>query len=48
MNLPSSSHHFRFIGIHSKKQTTPDEVNLYLQDKNIRFDVFNDPDLNNR
>ncbi|MBP9679780.1 MAG: redoxin domain-containing protein [Bacteriovorax sp.] len=36
---------FRFIGIHSKKQTTPDEVNLYLQDKNIRFDVFNDPDL---
>ncbi len=34
-----------FIGIHSKKNTPPEEVSAYLQDKKLNFDVYNDNDL---
>lgn len=34
-----------FIGIHSKKKSTAKEINAYLQDKNLNFDIYNDHDL---
>lgn len=35
----------QFIGVHSKKGTKPEEVNAYLADKKLSFDVINDSDL---
>ena len=36
---------YRFIGIHSKKNSSDDEVLHYIEDKNLHFDVYNDSDL---
>lgn len=36
---------FRFIGIHSKKDSKSEEIAAYLQDKKLNFDVYNDSDL---
>lgn len=35
----------RFIGIHSKKKSTTNEIKTYLQDKKLNFDIYNDFDL---
>ncbi|RPJ66213.1 MAG: hypothetical protein EHM20_17550 [Alphaproteobacteria bacterium] len=34
-----------FIGIHSKKNTLPEDVLAYLQDKKLNFEIYNDSDL---
>lgn len=36
---------FQFIGVHAKKNSKPDEVLAYLNDKKINFEVLNDSDL---
>jgi peroxiredoxin len=36
---------FRFIGIHSKLHSTVEDVQNYLQDKKLNFEVYNDNDL---
>ena len=36
---------FQFIGIHSKKNTSNDEIKSYLKDKPLHFDIYNDSDL---
>jgi thiol-disulfide isomerase/thioredoxin len=35
----------RFVGIHAKKKTKVEEVQNYLKDKKINFEILNDPDL---
>lgn len=36
---------FTFVGVHSKKGSKLEEINAYLQDKKLNFDVLNDSDL---
>jgi thioredoxin-related protein len=36
---------FKFVGIHSKKGSTLDQVKNYLSDKNVNFDVLVDSNL---
>lgn len=38
---------FKFIGIHAKKGSTPEEIKIYLQDKNLSFEVIADNNLIN-
>ena len=44
-NLSIQFPNYQFIGIHSKKNSSNDEVLHYIQDKNLHFDVYNDFDL---
>lgn len=44
-NLSREFKDFSFIGVHSKKGSNAEEVNAYLQDKKLNFDVVNDSDL---
>ena len=36
---------FHFIGVHSKRNSTPSDIISYLQDKKLNFDIYNDSDL---
>lgn len=36
---------YNFIAIHSKKNTSNDEVEKYVQEKNLSFNIVNDSDL---
>ena len=36
---------FNFVAIHSKKNVSNEEVQTYLQDKNLSFDTVNDSSL---
>ncbi len=35
----------RFIGIHSKRNSTSEDITGYLQDKKLNFEIYNDSDL---
>ena len=35
----------KFIGVHSKKYSTNEDVEQYLADKKLNFPIYNDPDL---
>jgi len=36
---------FNFLAIHSKKNTSDEEIKNYLSDKNLNFSTYNDSDL---
>ena len=44
-NLAIEFNEFNFVAIHSKKHVSNEEVQNYLQDKNLSFDLINDSDL---
>lgn len=44
-SLANEFSEFNFVAIHSKKNVSNEEVQKYLQDKNLSFDIINDSNL---
>jgi len=44
-NLASEFTDYNFVGIHSKKDIGNDEVQAFIQNNNLSFDIINDSDL---